>query len=146
MKDRRRAGAATGGIVLLLVLVLGGGAYNYHRNWQRELESQASRPYSGYATTDLLALRDAAESELEAHERTLRRAKRRRAGAASDRGSVAANALQFEQTSRASRAIRGAAGEVAAREQLIEQLEAELGMRAGPGGPVAVHWKRLITL
>ena len=89
--QRREAGQASGSLVLLLVILCVGGAFNYHRNLQRERDSERIRPYKAYAVADLEALREAYRAELESSRRSFQSAQRARAGTARDAGSVGRN-------------------------------------------------------
>lgn len=145
MDDRRMAGNTTGSLLLLLVLLLGAGGWNYHRNYQLELASEKTRPYSGYSVRDVELLRDAVAVELEAARARLARAKKGRARSARDQGSVADNVRQFARTARASDAIRDASGDVAERESMKAALDRELALRADAGTGWMLHLKRLTT-
>ena len=72
MSERLQSGRALGSILLLLVLLCGAGAWNYHRNWEIEKESEGNRPYASYAVKDLESLREAFASELSGGSNALR--------------------------------------------------------------------------
>ncbi|MEZ4330567.1 MAG: hypothetical protein R3F35_02360 [Myxococcota bacterium] len=146
MGDRRVAGNTTGSLALLLVLLLGAGGWNYHRNYQHELASAKTRPYSSYSARDVELLRDAVVAELEVARARLSRAKKGRARAVRDQGTVAGNVRQFDRTARASDAIRAASGDVAEREGMKAALDRELESRADAGTGWMLHLKRLTTL
>jgi hypothetical protein len=146
MSIRHSAGRATGAVVLLLVLLSGLGAWNYHRNWQLEKQTEQNRPYKNYAVADLEKLRAAYQAELKGVRAEFDSARRNRARPARDAGSIAANVAQFSRTARASDAIRDAAANVADREGQIEQLTRELDLRAQLGEGLMVHFKRLTTI
>jgi hypothetical protein len=142
---RRIAGNATTSLLLLLVALLGVGAWNYHRNYQLERANEHGRPYSGYSTHEVELLRDAVAGELEATRARFARARGHRMRSARDQGSVGDNARQFNRTTRASNAIRDAAGDVAVQESLKAALDQELTARAGAGEGMALHLKRLTS-
>lgn len=146
MDDRRMAGNTTGCLALVLVILLGAGGWNYHRNYQLELASAKSRPYSGYSARDVELLRDAVAAELEVARARLVRAKQGRARSVRDQGSVEGNVRQFDRTARASDGIRKASGDVAERESMKAALDRELALRADGSSGWTLHLKRLTTL
>ena len=146
MRDRRRAGRASGSVLLLLAVVAAAGGWNYYRNWQLELQTEGARPFEGYATTDLEALREAYQGELQGVQAQFDAARNRRTRPQGDRGSIAGNVDQFARTTKASNRIRAAAAEVAERQQKIADLDRELGIRADLGEGMMRHWKRLTTI
>lgn len=146
MGHRRQAGKATGQVLFLLVLVAAAGGWNYHRNWQLEKEREGARPFERYATADLEALREAYASELEGVQSRFDAARRQRARPQGDRGSIAGNVDQFARTTRTSRGIREAAAQLAERQEQIEQLDRELGLRSDLGEGLMLHLKRLTTI
>jgi hypothetical protein len=143
---RRSAGRATGSIVLLLLLLVGAGGWNYHRNLQLEKASENDRPYRSYAVEDLEALRAATSAELDAMRARFEAARRQRARPVGDIGSISDNVEQFENTTRASTAIRDAAARVAEREGQLAALDRELQLRAQMGQGLARHLKLLTTI
>ena len=143
---RRTAGRASGSLLLLLVLLMGAGGFNYHRNLEIERQSAGHRPYEGYATEDIQALRDAFESELVGSEAHFAAAKRQRTRPQGDVGSIAGNIDQFAQTAQTSRAIRAAAAGVAERQNELSELDRELELRANLGQGLMRHVKRLTTI
>ena len=146
MSHRSQAGRATGSLLLLLVLVSGLAAWNYHRNWQIERETERSRPYRSYAVEDLEALREAYAGELEGVRARFEQAKRSRMRPQGDVGSIAGNVAQFQQTTRKSAAIRDAAAGVADRQSQIAELDRELSLREQFGEGMMRHVKRLTTI
>ncbi len=145
LNRRRQEGKALGSFLLLLVLVSGAGAWNYHRNLQAEL-AERHRPYATYASEDLEALRSAYSTEVQGERVHFDSAKRNRARPVGDVGSIAGNVAQFQKATRASSAIRQAAGQVAAGESQIAELDRELQLRTRFGEGMERHIKRLITL
>jgi len=146
MSHRFQSGRATGAILLLLALLSGLGAWNYHRNWQIEKESERSRPYQSYAIADLDALKEAYRSELGGVRAKFDAAKRNRIRPRRDIGSISDHVAQFQQTTRASSAIREAAGGVADREAQIAELDREIEVRTRFGVGLMRHVKRLTTI
>ena len=142
---RREEGKALGSFILLLVLVSGVGAWNYHRNLQAE-QAERHRPYATYASEDLEALRSAYGTEVQGGRAHFDSAKRNRARPQGDVGSIAGNVAQFQNTTRASSAIRQAASQVAAGESQIAELDRELELRVRFGEGMDRHIKRLTTL
>ena len=146
MTYRYRAGRATGSFVLLLLILTVAGGWNYYRNFQLEKATEGDRPFRSYAVPDLESLRDAYASELEGVRAKFDSAKRRRARPVGDVGSIAGNVRQFQNTTRASSAIREAAAGVVEREGQIEELERELALREQFGKGLARHMKLLTTI
>ena len=149
-QDRRhvryQAGNATVSLVVLLLVLVVAGGWNYHRNWQAEKATESSRPYRSYAVADLESLRDAYASELAGTKAKFDSARRRRARPAGDVGSIAGNVEQFQKATRASTAIRRAAGDVVQQESQIAALDRELEIRSRFGQGFARHMKRLTTI
>ena len=146
LPDRRRAGRAMGSLLVLLLLVAGLGAWNYHRNWEIEKQTEGIRPYKSYAVEDLEALKSAYSSELAGARSEFEETRRRRVRPTRDGGSMAAHVDQFEATARTSAAIRNAAGELAERQGQISELERELELRTRFGEGLVRHVKRLTTI
>jgi len=146
MSRDRTAGRATGSLVLLLLILSGAGAWNYHRNWQIEKETEAQRPYASYASADLEALRSAYQSELGEVRAQFDSAKARRVRPRADMGSIRGNVEQFQRTAQTSHAIRNAAANVAEREGQISELDRELEIRARLGKGMFRHLKLLTTI
>jgi hypothetical protein len=146
MRKRNQAGRATGSLVLLLLVLAGAGGWNYHRNWQIEQATEGARPYRGYAVEDLEKLREAYASELNGVRAEFDSAKRNRARAVRDVGSIAGNIAQFQETTRVSSAIRMAAAGVSERESQIGELEREIEKRSRFGEGLGRHLKRLTTI
>ena len=143
MQNRNQAGRATGPLVLLLLVLCAGGAWNYQRNLQVE---KATGPYKGYSVEELTSLRDAYTSELRGVRAHFDSAKRNRARSVGDVGSIAGNVEQFQQTTRASHAIRTAAASVVEREKQITELDRELKTRLRFGEGLGRHLKLLMMI
>jgi len=146
MPSRRESGRATGSALLLLVLLSGLGAWNYHRNWTIEKQTEGLRPYESYSASDLTALRDAYQGELNGVEAQFDAAKRQRIRPQGDRGSIAGNVDQFAQTAANSKRIRAAAANVSEQRGEIAELERELELRSRLGEGAMRHVKRLTSI
>jgi hypothetical protein len=146
MTHRYQAGRAMGSLLLLLLVLSIAGGWNYYRNVQLEKATESNRPYRNYAVADLESLRDAYASELKGVRANFDSAKRKRARPVGDVGSIAGNVEQFQNTTRASSAIREAAAGVVENEGQIEELERELEIRSQFGEGFARHLKRLTTI
>ncbi len=146
MTHRYQAGRAMGSLLLLLLVLSIAGGWNYYRNLQLEKATEINRPYRSYAVSDLESLRDAYASEQSGVRANFDSAKRRRARPVGDVGSIAGNVQQFQNTTRASSAIREAAAGVVESEGQIEALDRELEIRSQFGEGFARHLKRLTTI
>jgi hypothetical protein len=146
MTHRYQAGRAMGSLLLLLLVLSIAGGWNYYRNLQLEKATEINRPYRNYAVADLESLRDAYASELKGVRANFDSAKRKRARPVGDVGSIAGNVRQFQNTTRASSAIREAAAGVVESEGQIEALDRELEIRSQFGEGFARHLKRLTTI
>jgi hypothetical protein len=146
MTHRYQAGRAMGSLLLLLLVLSIAGGWNYYRNVQLEKATESNRPYRSYTVADLESLRDAYASELKGVRANFDSAKRKRARPVGDVGSIAGNVEQFQNTTRASSAIREAAAGVVENEGQIEELERELEIRSQFGEGFARHLKRLTTI
>jgi hypothetical protein len=131
--------------LLLLVLLLGiagGGAYNYHRNWQAE--QAAPRPFRGYGDAELQALIQAYEQEFEVL------ASRRPSAPPADEipgGALLGERVEaFERARAAGEAHRQQLGERAQREAALRELTKERALRAELGAGMVLHLRRLLTL
>ncbi len=136
--DARRAGRALLALVALL-LVASGGGYNYWQNYQRE--EAEPRPYRGYSDADLESLREAYGLERDAADR--RFAAQSGSAAVRSGGFIDEQIDEFERVHRLGREKRRLAGEVAANDSVVEQLDHELSLRARDADVWAVHWRRL---
>jgi hypothetical protein len=132
-------------LVALLLLIVVGGAYNYQRNMQAEKSEQGARPFKGYATDDLSALRDAYDQEVAAYERTYAARQRQRVRATNS-GAMNQQVDQFERVQRNSAALREATADVAEREAQLRAIERELELRLALGGGFSLHIKRLTRI
>jgi hypothetical protein len=146
MPNRNQAGRATGSLILLLLILSCAGGWNYHRHWQIEKATEGVRPYESFAVDDLEVLRDAYVSELHGVRAEFDSARRNRVRAVRDVGSIAGNIEQFQETTRASTAIRMAAASVSEREEQISELDREIEMRSRFGQGLGRHLKRLTAI
>jgi len=146
MTSRRESGRATGSVLFLLVLLSGVGAWNYHRNWTIEQETEGHRPYQSYSVADIEALHAAYQGELNGVEAQFDAAKRKRVRPQGDRGSISGNVDQFAQTAATSKRIRAAAANVSQQRGEIAELERELELRASFGEGAMRHVKRLTSI
>jgi hypothetical protein len=126
---------------LLLVLATA-AASNYERNLRAE---RAARPYHVYADRDLDRLIAAYREEVAEH------AEKHRAARSASRGARQGARLDervrdFERAHRAGRRERGAAGELAEREAVLRDLEAEKRARAGDGPELGRFVRRLVAI
>lgn len=145
IQNRNQAGRALGSVLLLLLIVAGAGGWNYHRNWEIEKQTEGTRPYKGYAEADLESLRAAYGGDLDQKRSQFDQAKRQRTRPKRDQGSIANNVDQFARTARTSAAIRQAAGDVAAGQGQLAELDREIELRTRFGKGMERHIKRLIT-
>ena len=145
-RNRRQSGTTTPLALLLLLVMAGAGAWNYQRNLALERETAGARPYVGYSTADLRALRSAYSSEFDRSRAELESAQRGRVRPLGDRGSLAGNVAQFRETTRQSRQIRAAAESVRERSEEIEALGRELALRSDHTRSLLLHLKRLTTI
>jgi hypothetical protein len=127
---------------LLLILLIVGGAWNYHRNYELEKQSRASRPLSGYSTDDLHALADAYHGEIASRSARYDAAKKAHVES-HDRAYFDQQVQEFETVQRASNRTREAGAQVAEREASLKQVEAELAARGPERSEWQVHLDRL---
>ena len=139
-----RSGGAgkTALLALLLIALIGGGAWNYHRNYELEQQSRASRPLAGYTTEDLQALADAYRGEISSHAARYDAAKKTHVESR-DRAYFGEQVREFEKVQRASNRTREAGAEVAEREASLQKVEAELSARGPERSEWQVHLDRL---
>ena len=135
-----------GALIPLLVVLLvlgGGGAWNYHRNLERE--SHEDRPLRGYAEADLEKLLSAYEQE--AKQASSRAGATRRAKPRGMQGQLIGESVhEFERVQRASRRVRDANGDVAEVELMVERISQELRHRDQERDPTAIFLRRLTTI
>jgi hypothetical protein len=129
-------------LALLLVLLAAGGAWNYHRNYELEKQSRATRPLAGYSTDDLHALADAYRGEIASRSARYDAAKKSRVEGR-DRAYFDEQVQEFEKVQRASGRTREAGAQVAEREASLKQVEAELAARGPERAEWQVHLDRL---
>lgn len=132
--------------VLALSLIAGGGAYNYHRNWQAEQVEQGSRPFAGYAEQDLRDLMTAYGGVVDDHEGEYQTLAKRRTTPRSGSALLDENIANFERAQRASDAKRAVAGIVAENQARLREIESELAYREYVGNGAKVHIRRLTAI
>jgi hypothetical protein len=130
-------------LLVLLLLLVGGGAWNYHRNLERE--SGEDRPLRGYAEADLEKLLAAYEQEQERLARRAGATPRAKTSEASG-GLVGENVREFERVQRASRRVRDANGDLAESELMVARIQQELQRRDQERDPMALLIRRVTTL
>jgi len=137
------------GRALLLLVVLcalaGGGAWNYHRNWQAEQAAVAARPLSNYDTADLEALADAYRQEIRSDAARYEKSKGSRAEAR-DRAYFDQQVQEFEKVQRAAGRSREAGARLSVSEAALHDVEAELAARGPAESEWQVHLRRLTSL
>lgn len=140
-RARRQRGAVTW-LLLLLVALVAAGAWNHHRNVERE--AQVPRPHASLSDADLEALLDAYRGELEALRR--RSAGEAPRAPAREKGLLGDAVAEFERVQRGARRERDLRGAIREREAAVEQLEAEQARRAGEADRVRLFLRRLLTI
>jgi hypothetical protein len=141
-RDLRR-GSALPLLLLVLAVAVGGGAWNYHRNWQAE--QAMPRPYRGYDDAELAALIDAYEQEASALGARAASARRPEAQPAREGTLLGERVEAFEQARQAGERWRRLQGEAGRHEGVLEDLRAEQTLRAQLGSGLAVHLRRLTS-
>ena len=129
--------------VFALVGLIGGGAYNYHRNFQAE--AAVPRPYASYSAEDLNTLLQAYQGEAQALEDRYQGA-RRALGRDSRAGMLDENVRAFEQAQRRGSQSRALGAQVSMRQSATQEIEAELARRQDQADALRVHLKRLLTI
>jgi hypothetical protein len=130
-------------LLVLLLLLVGGGAWNYHRNLERE--SREDRPLRGYAEADLEKLLAAYEQEQERAARRAGATSRAKPKQASG-GLVGENVRDFERVQRASQRVRDANGDLAETELMVARIQQELQRRDQERDPMALLIRRVTTI
>jgi len=127
-------------LLLLLGILVGGGSWNYMRNL--ELEAAEPRPYRGYSTTELEALRTAYQAEVDRHSARYRAVSGRTVTVGGD-GSLDRQVDEFERVQRISQGKRAVASDYAKNQVQLDAIDAEIAQRAADSGPVARVFRRL---
>ncbi len=130
-------------LLVLLLLLVGGGAWNYRRNLERE--SREDRPLRGYAEADLEKLLAAYEQEQDRAARRAGATPRARQKPASGQ-LVGENVREFERVQRASQRVRDANGDLAESELMVERIQRELQHRDQERDPMALLIRRVTTI
>ena len=128
-------------LLVLLAILAGAGGWNYHRNWQAELEAQRGRPFGEYDDKSLSQLAKAYRAELEAWKERYEGAQGSRAQLR-DARNVEANVEQFARVRANNQNRREVTSEVAQREARLREIAKERKIRARNRRPEA-HWRRL---
>jgi len=130
-------------LVVVLLGLLGGGAFNYHRNYQAE--SVEPRPYQGYSDEDLGKLLAAYQSENRTLEQRYQGS--RTSGGGSQRaGMLDENLRAFEAAQRSASATRELGARLSMQQAAQRQIESELERREATGEGLRLHMKRLLTI
>jgi hypothetical protein len=130
-------------LLVLLVLLVGGGAWNYRRNVERE--NREDRPMRGYAEADLEKLLAAYEQEQARAARRAGATPRARTKEASGQ-LVGENVREFERVQRASQRVRDANGDLAETELMVARIQQELQRRDQERDPMALLIRRVTTI
>jgi len=126
----------------LLLALSSAVAFNYERNLRKE---SAARPYHVYDDRELDRLITAYRAEVQGWDAKHRSARGARAG--SGQGvHLDERVRDFERAQRAGTRERGAAGELAEQEGVLQDLEAERRARGQDGPKVGRFVRRLVAL
>ena len=141
-KNKRREGNAALGLAAVLTVLLCAGGMNYVRNLQADQASEETRPFHGYQTDDLTALKSAYEAEVAQSESRYQRA---RAGRQRSQGAAMMDeaVADFERVRQQSDGLRELSAQLAEREARIRDIEKELAARAVIGEGWEAHLRRL---
>ena len=131
-------------LLVLFALLVGGGAWNYHRNLERE--SREDRPMRGYAEADLKKLLAAYEQEQARLARRAGATPRAQVVQPAAGQLVGENVRDFERVQRQSRRVRDANGDLAESELMVKQIERELQYRDQERDPMALLIRRVTTV
>jgi uncharacterized protein len=132
-------------LILVLLVILGAaGEYNYQRNKAKE-ERAASRTYEEYSDSDLAALIEAYQQEVEALESRYRAARDRGVETRSG-GLIDEQIGQFERAQMAGASVRSIESEVARKEKVLRELQEEQSLRRSGTGLLKVHLRRLVSI
>jgi len=145
MHSKRIAGVAIVQLMGLLVLLAGLGGYNYHRNMMLEQQDSRPRPFEGYASADLEALRDAYTGEAARNQKRYDSRDRMRVRASGE-GLMDERLDEFERIQRNSSALRAIGGQVAEQEARVREIDAELEVRSSMKSGMELHLERLLTI
>ncbi len=140
---RLRRGSAAPLLLVLLVALIGAGGWNYHRNMQAE--AQQPRPYRSYDDTQLAALIEAYEQEVESLEARHAASRERRAAPGSGT-MLGERVADFERAAQRGRETRGLAKQAAGQGGVLDELRHERDLRSTAATGFALHLKRLLTI
>lgn len=145
MHDRTRRGGATWQTLLLLLVIAGAaGAFNYHRNYQIELQEQGARKFSGYSDADLDKLASAYRAEIEGLEGSYVKARDRRVELG-DRPLLGERVREFERVQGAIKVKQGLTSALADAEARLREIEEEQAVRTHNRG-FERHLRRLLSV
>lgn len=130
-------------LCVLLVLLLGGGGWNYYRNW--DADQQIPRPYRGLSEADIEALAASHRREAEALE--ARYAAARESRARTGGGQLLGDRIDdFEAAAAQGRRTRALGGALSEREAVLAELARELERRDAERDWLRFHLRRLVTI
>jgi hypothetical protein len=139
----RDVGVAT--LILVLLVILGAaGEFNYQRNKAAE-QREAARTYMGYSDSEIAALIEAYEQEVEALVSRYRAAKNRRFETRSG-GLIDEQIGEFERAQKAGTSTRSIAAEVARKENILRDLRREQSLRGSGADSLEIHLRRLVAI
>jgi uncharacterized protein len=141
--EMRDVGVAT--LILVLLVILGAaGEYNYQRNQAAE-EREAPRAYKEYSDSDLAALIEAYQQEVEALESSYRAVKDRRVE--TRRGVLIDEQIgEFERAQKAGASARAIGVAAARKEKVLRDLQREQSLRGSGAESLEIHLRRLVTI
>ena len=132
-------------LVLALLVIFGAaGEYNYQRNKAAE-ESETPRSYIGYSDSEIAALIEAYQQEVEAFEERYGAAKNRTIETHSG-GLIDEQIREFERVQETSASTRSIGADVAHREAIVRGLRKEQSLRGSPADALKIHLRRLVTI
>jgi hypothetical protein len=140
----KRAVGITILILALLAILAAAGEYNYQRNKAAE-ERAAPRAYRGYSDTEIAALIEAYEQEVETLEALYGAAKSRTLETRSG-GLIDEQIREFERAQRAGASKRSIGADVAKRDAVLRELRREQSLRGNPAESLKLHLRRLTTI
>ncbi len=146
MNRKRSEGGTLIKVLFLLFLLVGAGGYNYHRNWKLEGSTESRpRPFAAYDQQQLTQLRDAYAAETRNSEQRYSAQERRRIRASGE-GLMNERVDEFEQIQRHSTTLRKRASEFALSQTRLQEIEAELTLRANERTGFDLHIRRMIRI
>jgi hypothetical protein len=132
-------------LILALLVILGAaGEYNYQRNKAAE-ERTAPRSYRGYSDTEIAALIEAYEQEVEALEARYGAAKSQTIETRSG-GLIDEQIREFERAQAAGASTRSKGADFAQRDAVLRELRREQSLRGNPANSLKLHLRRLVSI